>query len=287
MIDLRSPGSVLTSPRDPAILAGLAALSAMIIISLAGILLTPWDPSSIRGDPLSPPSPAHPLGTDDIGRDVVAMIYRGILTSIFIGVSAAIVTTILGLVVGIVASIFRGFVDSAIMRIVDFLLATPSLVLALILIAFLKPSIYNIILVLAITGWPGVARIVRAHSLQILSTGYVEAARALGASLWHIALRHLVPASIPIALATIVTTTRAAVLLEAGLGFLGLSDPSTISLGTILFYARRSAALASGAWWVIVPAGLLITIIVFALTMISIGVEGRALKNKKDRGSKI
>ncbi|MEM0471741.1 MAG: ABC transporter permease subunit [Sulfolobales archaeon] len=131
---------------------------------------------------------------------------------------------------------------------------------------------------LAITGWPGVARIVRAHSLQILSTGYVEAARALGASSWHIALRHLVPASIPVTLAAIVTTTRAAVLLEAGLGFLGLSDPSTISLGTILFYARRSAALASGAWWVIVPAGLLITIIVFALTMISIGIEGRTLK---------
>ncbi|MEM2301506.1 MAG: ABC transporter permease [Sulfolobales archaeon] len=275
---MRSSDSVIASLRDPAILAGLVSLLAMIMLSLTGLLLTPWDPNLIRGDPLSPPSLAHPLGTDDIGRDVAAMIYRGVLTSIFIGVSAAIVTTILGLVVGIIASIFRGFVDATMMRIVDFLLATPSLVLALILIAFLKPSIYNVILVLAITGWPGVARIVRAHSLQILSTGYVEAARALGASSWHIALRHLVPASIPVTLAAIVTTTRAAVLLEAGLGFLGLGDPSTISLGTILFYARRSAALASGAWWVIVPAGLLITIIVFALTMISIGMESRTLK---------
>lgn len=252
---------------------GIYIIIFLIMISLAGIALTPGDPNSIRGNPLEPPSLNHLFGTDDIGRDVIAMLYRGIVTSLFIGVSAAAIITALGLVIGIAAALFRGAVDAITMRIVDFLLAMPSLVLALVLIAFLKPSIYNVILVLSITGWPGVARIVRAHSLQILSTGYIEAARALGASLRHIALKHLLPASIPVALASIVTSTRAAILLEAGLGFLGLGDPRAISLGTILFYARRSAALASGAWWMIVPAGIIITLIVFALTMISIGFE--------------
>jgi len=247
--------------------------------SLIGIIATPGDPNSIRGAPLEPPSKSHLLGTDDIGRDVASMLYRGIVTSLFIGVSAAAITTVLGLLIGIASALFRGAFDAVMMRIVDFLLAMPSLVFALVLIAFLKPSIYNVILVLAITGWPGVARIVRAHSLQILSTGYVEAARALGASLRHIAMRHMIPASVPVAMASIITNTRAAVLLEAGLGFLGLGDPSSISLGTILFYARRAAALASGAWWVIVPAGLAITLIVFALTMISIGIEKRAPRN--------
>ena len=252
---------------------GLLIIVAVLVFSLAGILVTPWNPLESRGDILQPPSSNHLLGTDDLGRDILALLSRGVLTSLFIGLVAAATTTLIGLLIGLVAALYGGVLDAIIMRIVDFLLATPSLVLAMILVAILKPSIWNIVLVLAVTSWPGVSRVVRAHILQILSSGYIDAAKSLGAGLKHIAIKHVVPASLPIILANMVTSVRGAILLEAGLSFLGLGDPSTISLGTILFYARRTAALASGAWWTFVPAGLLITVIVYSLTMISLGVE--------------
>lgn len=266
-------GLALSAGGDGAFLLGLSIVLGLLAFSGAGILLSPGSALEIRGSPLQPPSQAHPLGTDDIGRDVAAMIFRGVVTSIAMGVSSALAATSIGLFLGIASAVSGRLLDALIMRLVDFLLSVPSLVLALILIAFLKPSVYNVILVIAATSWPGISRIARAHSLQVLSTGYVEAARALGAGTRHVALKHLLPASIPIALASVVTTTRGAVLLEAGLSFLGLGDPNAVSLGTVLFYARRSAALASGAWWLFVPAGVLITLIVLGLTMISLGLE--------------
>lgn len=258
---------------DPSLGIGFITLVTLLSISLAGLILNPYSPDVVRDQPLQPPSLSHILGTDDVGRDVASMIFRGVFTSMLIGLLAALATVLIGLALGVVAATAGGLLDSIIMRVVDFLLATPSLVLALILIAILKSSIYNVILVIAITTWPGIARIVRAHSLQVLSAGYVEAARALGASKIHLILRHLIPAATPITLAAMVTSVRSAILLEAGLSFLGLGDPNMISLGTILFYARRSASLAAGAWWLILPAGLVITLIVFSLTMISLGVE--------------
>lgn len=265
----------LTARGDMTLLLGLSIVLGLLAFSGIGILLSPGNALDIRGSPLQPPSQAHPFGTDDIGRDVAAMIFRGVVTSIAIGVSSALIATSIGLFLGIASAVSGRFLDALLMRFVDFFLSVPSLVLALILVAFLKPSIYNVVLVVAVTSWPGISRIARAHSLQLLATGYVEAAKALGAGTRHIAVKHLLPASIPIAMASVVTTTRGAVLLEAGLSFLGLGDPGAISLGTVLFYARRSAALASGAWWLFVPAGILITAIVLGLTLISLGLERR------------
>jgi peptide/nickel transport system permease protein len=259
--------------RDRNISIGLAAVAFSLAVSLVGIALTPFDPLSIRGPALRPPSDRNLLGTDDLGRDVLAMLSRGTLVSLFIGVVAALVTSAVGILLGIVAGVYGGYVDFAVMRAVEFLLSMPSLVLALILVALLRPSVWNIILVLAVTGWPGITRVVRGYVLQVMSSGYIEAAKALGADAKYIVLRHLVPVSFPVALASIVSSIRSAVLLEAGLSFLGLGDPSTVSLGTVLFYARRAAALASGAWWTFIPAGLMIATIVFGLTMISIGIE--------------
>jgi peptide/nickel transport system permease protein len=232
------------------------------------------------GAPFQPPSIEHPLGTDDLGRDVMTLISEGVFITLFVGLASAILIATIGLLVGVTAAVFRGLADTILMRIVDFLLSIPSLVVALILVAILKPSIFNVILVIAIIGWPASARLVRAYTLSLIEAPYVEASRALGSSVTHIVVRHLIPNITPIILGSILIGTRAAILLESGLSFLGLGDLERVSLGTILFYARRSAALISGAYWLIVFPGLLIMLIILALTLITLAIE-RNLKVKE------
>lgn len=266
--------------KDPLFQIGLAILLLIILISLAWRFYSPWTSKDIVGAPFQPPSIEHPLGTDDLGRDVMTLISEGVFITLFVGVASAILISIIGLLVGVTAAVLRGIVDTVLMRVVDFLLSIPSLVIALILVAMLKPSIFNVILVIAIIGWPASARLVRAYTLSLIEAPYVEASRALGAGITHVVVRHLIPNIIPIILGSILIGSRAAILLESGLSFLGLGDLERVSLGTILFYARRSAALVSGAYWLIVFPGLLIMLIILALTLITLAIE-RNLKVKE------
>lgn len=251
----------------------------MCFLSLAWSVISPWSPKDMVGAPFEPPSLKHPLGTDDLGRDVMTMVSEGFIITLFIGVTSALLISTIGLLMGVIAAVFRGLVDALLMRIVDFLLSIPSLVIALILVAILKPSIFNVILVLALVGWPASARLVRAYTLSLIEMPYVEVSRALGASVSHIVVKHVVPNLLPIILGALIVGLRAAILLESGLSFLGLGDPDRTSLGMILFYARRSAALTSGAYWLIVFPGLLIMLTIVALTLIMLAVE----KNLKPR----
>jgi len=267
--------------KDPLFQIGLAILLLIILISLAWRFYSPWTSKDIVGAPFQPPSIEHPLGTDDLGRDVMTLISEGVFITLFVGVASAILISIIGLLVGVTAAVLRGIVDTVLMRVVDFLLSIPSLVIALILVAMLKPSIFNVILVIAIIGWPASARLVRAYTLSLIEAPYVEASRALGAGITHVVVRHLIPNIIPIILGSILIGSRAAILLESGLSFLGLGDLERVSLGTILFYARRSAALVSGAYWLIVFPGLLIMLIILALTLITLAIERNLLKVKE------
>jgi len=266
--------------RDPLFQIGFTTLLLVILASLAWRLYSPWTSKDMVGAPFQPPSIEHPLGTDDLGRDVMTLISEGVFITLFVGLASAILIATIGLLVGVTAAVFRGLADTILMRIVDFLLSIPSLVVALILVAILKPSIFNVILVIAIIGWPASARLVRAYTLSLIEAPYVEASRALGSSVTHIVVRHLIPNITPIILGSILIGTRAAILLESGLSFLGLGDLERVSLGTILFYARRSAALISGAYWLIVFPGLLIMLIILALTLITLAIE-RNLKVKE------
>lgn len=266
--------------RDPLFQIGFTTLLLVILTSLAWRLYSPWTSKDMVGAPFQPPSIEHPLGTDDLGRDVMTLISEGVFITLFVGLASAILIATIGLLVGVTAAVFRGLADTILMRIVDFLLSIPSLVVALILVAILKPSIFNVILVIAIIGWPASARLVRAYTLSLIEAPYIEASRALGSSVTHIVVRHLIPNITPIILGSILIGTRAAILLESGLSFLGLGDLERVSLGTILFYARRSAALISGAYWLIVFPGLLIMLIILALTLITLAIE-RNLKVKE------
>jgi len=256
------------------------ALLSIILLSITWRLSSPWSPRDIAGDPFKPPSYVHLLGTDDLGRDVMTMVSEGVFVTLFIGVVSSLIISFIGLLIGVSSATLRGLIDAALMRLVDFLLSIPTLVIALILVAILKPSIINVILVLAVVGWPASARLVRAYTLSLIEAPYVEVSRALGAGLWHIVVRHIIPNLTPILLASVIVGCRAATLLESGLSFLGLGDPGLQSLGTILFYARRSAALASGAYWLIIFPGMLIMLIILSLTLIMLAID-KSMKIKE------
>ncbi len=268
--------------RNKAFLLGLTIILALTIVAVFAPWIAPYNPYSFVGGDFEPPSHKHLLGTDSLGRDVFSMAVYGAQVSLFIGVFASLISTFMGAAIGIVSGVYKGWLDTVLMRLADFFLALPSIVIAIILAAVLKPSLYNVIIVIAIVSWPGPARIIRAQALSVMESLYVEAARSLGADKRYIAIKHVFPMSVPLMLANLVLGVRGAILLEAGLSFLGLGDPSHVSWGTILFYAQRDAAFTAGAWWDVIPPGLLIMLAVLGFTMLSLGMD--EVINPRKRG---
>lgn len=267
------PGVAGRILRDRLFMVGVLLILLLVVPSAYYRAISPWRPWDIAGRPLTAPSERNILGTDDLGRDVATMMSHGLFTTILIGLAASTLVVLIGVTVGVLSGTLRGVVEAVLMRSADFLLSIPSLVIAIVLVSILGPSKLNIIIVLAIVDWPSVARMVRAYTLSIMESPFVEAARALGANLSHLVAKHVVPSLLPVILASFVLAFRAAVLLESGLSFLGLGDPSDMSLGTLLFYARRAVALVAGAYWLVVFPGLALMLLVLAFTFISLSIE--------------
>lgn len=196
------------------------------------------------------------LGTDQRGRDVFSLLVCGIGASLIIGISATAVATLLGLGFGLTAGYVGGTVDVLIMRAVDILLSIPTLPILMILASLWGKGLWQLVLILSIFSWMGTARSVRALVLTVRESPWVEGLRALGARRGYILWRHLVPETAPIVLANLALGVPGAILSEAGLAFLGLSDPRMISWGRMLHEAHSFGAFTEGAWWLILPPGL-------------------------------
>jgi peptide/nickel transport system permease protein len=256
--------------------AALGTLLLIVIIGIAvfGPALAPYDPREVTGRPFSPPSREHWLGTNDIGQDIFSEILWGTRVSLLIGLVAASAAILVGTTVGVVASLAGGWVDAVLMRLTDVVLTIPFLPLAIVLAAFLGPSLWNTAAVIALVIWARPARVVRSQGLAIRSLTFVEAAGALGGGFWHILVKHLVPGVIPLALAQFVLATSGAILTEASLAFLGLGDPIQKSWGTILFYAQARGAFLNGSWpWWVIPPGLLISLTVLGFVLLGRSLE--------------
>jgi peptide/nickel transport system permease protein len=208
------------------------------------------------------------LGTTNWGADAYSQIIYGSRISLIIGILATALSTAVGVIVGMVAGYFGGKVDEVLMRVVDFLLVIPGLPLMMVLAAFLGASIQNIIIVIAILGWTGTSRLIRSQVLAEKNKAYVESARAIGASDTYIMFRHILPNVTPILFANITLGVVGAILSEAGLSFLGLTDPEDPSWGRMLADARSGGAFSSGAWWVVLFPGLMITMLSLAFTFV-------------------
>ncbi len=256
-------------------LAGFSILLAFSLVAVFADLLAPYDPYEIVGLPYTPPSDRFPLGTNDIGQDILSEFIYGSRVSLYVGLTAPLIASVLGTLLGLLSGYLGGLVDEVVVGAVDVMLALPSLPLIIILAAYLGPSLNNIVLILAFFGWSGFARVVRAQVLSLRERPYVEAARAAGASGLRIMFRHILPHVVPLIIANLVLSATSAILAEAGLSFLGLGDPTVKSWGQMLRRAQAGHALDQGLLlWVFVP-GLGIALLGTGFTLLGIAIEER------------
>jgi peptide/nickel transport system permease protein len=264
---------------------GLVGMTAVIVLALAAPLLTDesgLDVTQAPGDRLEAPSSQFLLGTDESGRSVLLLTLWGARISLLVGVTATLLAMGIGTLVGISAGHFGGWFSGLLMRINDWFLVLPRLVLAIALAAVLGPSLTTIIIAIGVTSWAGTARLIRAQTLAVEARPYLERAKALGAGHWYQMTRHVLPNVMPLVLASTTLEVASAVLAEATLAFLGLGDPSRISWGGMLSRANSSGAITYGAWWYLLTPGLAILVVVLCFTLCGRALE--AVFNPRLRG---
>jgi peptide/nickel transport system permease protein len=257
-------------------LVGLVLLLAVILLALVTPLLVPietLDVTRLTAGQNEPPSGRHWLGTDPAGRDVVGLLMWGSRISLLVGFAATAVSMVIGTVVGMAAGHFHGWAQAVIMRVIDFFLVIPGLVLAIVLSSVLSRGVWTIIIAIGVTSWAATARVVRSQTLSIEARDYIERSRALGAGDVHILGKHVLPAVLPLVLANTTLTVGSAVIAESTLSFLGLGDPTTISWGSMLKTALDTGAATAGFWWFVLPPGIAIVVVVLCFTLV-----GRALE---------
>jgi peptide/nickel transport system permease protein len=237
-------------------------------IAIFGELLAPYDPTASSVDVLEGPSFSHILGTTEQGSDVFSQLLVGARVSIVVGFAAALISSLLGSIVGLAGGYYGGCTDRILDALENWFLVIPTLPLMIVLARLLDPSLTVLIAVIGLTSWAGTGRVVRAQVFTLRERAFVERARALGASDLYIIRTHILPNTMPLILASTVLIVAAAILAEAALAFLGLGDPTRISWGTMLENAFSSGAPSAGAWWYVIPPGLCITLLVFAVSLI-------------------
>jgi peptide/nickel transport system permease protein len=253
-------------------LAGAAVVLAMFAVSFLAPLVSPYEPNMLDAyHVLLPPSSAHWFGTDEVGRDVFTRMLYGASVSLKVGFVAVGIATMIGTVVGLMAGYYGGWVDSLLMRFVDIMLCFPTFFLILAVITIREPSIHNIMLIIGLTGWMGVARLVRAEVLSIRERDYVLAARAIGCSDLRIIFRHILPNALGPVLVYATLGIAAAILTESSLSFLGIGvRPPTPSWGNILASGKEFLEFA---WWLFLFPGLAITITVLSYYLVGEGIR--------------
>ncbi len=257
--------------RNRAAVVAAAVLAALLTFALLGPLLVPFDPTRTGvGPSMAPPGAPHWMGTDELGRDVFSRAAGGLRISLLVGISAAGAATLIGLLVGGLAGFFGGLIDDALMRVTEIFQVIPRFFLAILLVAFFGAGLANIIFAIAILGWPEVARLVRAEVLTLRGRQFVDAARVAGASRMALIFGEILPNAMgPVVVNTSLLVGQA-MLLEAGLSYLGLGDPSIVSLGVMLQEAQQ---IVRSAWWTSAFPGALIFLAVLALNLLGDGLN--------------
>ncbi len=252
--------------------AGGIIVFCLVIVAILAPLVAPYLPNDIdRNHILMPPDMHHPLGTDDLGRDVLSRMIYGARISLAVGFVAVGIATLIGIFFGAVAGYYGGWLERIIMRFIDIMLTIPTFFLILAVIAFVEPSIWNIMIVIGLTGWMGVARLVRAEFLSVKERDYVAAARALGAGDIRIIFRHILINSMAPVLVSAVLGIAGAVLTESALSFLGIGvQPPTPSWGNILTLGKDNIEIA---WWLSVFPGLAILVTVLGYNLLGEGIR--------------
>ena len=267
--------------RNVPALIGTAILALILLATLYGAFLHDANPYEIVWAPHEPPGATSdfPLGTDYLGRDLLAGLLTGGGPTLAVGAAAAALTMLIGVAVGALAGFFGGWVDDLLMRITEFFQVLPTLLFAMVLVTLFSPSLVTIAFAIGVVSWPQTARLTRAEFLKIKQLEYVTAARAIGARDGRIMWRVILPNAAPPLIVSATLTIGVAILFEAGLSFLGLGDPNTMSWG-LMIGANRDYILE--AWWPVTFPGLAIFLTVFAVSLIGDGLNDAL--NPKLRG---
>jgi peptide/nickel transport system permease protein len=227
--------------------------------------MAPYNPFDTSSQSFAPPGPKNLLGADDLGRDLLSQLLYGIRTSTLVGGLAASIGGGIGILIGAFAGYYGGLVDDILSRVTEIFLILPSFFLALLIISLYGRSIWYVAIVLGILSWPQVVRITRAQFFAVRGSLFVESAKAAGASNLHVVFKEILPNAISPAIVALMLQIPRAIILEAGLSYMGLWDPSTISLGYLLY---RSQAFYFNAWWLAVFPALALLALTLSFNLI-------------------
>ena len=253
-------------------MAGGGVVIALFLVSLLATWITPYDPDALDlYNVLMPPSAGHWFGTDELGRDVFTRVVFGAKISLKVGFVAVGIAVLVGTIIGLVSAYYGGWIDNVLMRFVDIMLCFPTFFLILAVIAMLEPSIWYIMIIIGLTGWMGVARLVRAEVLSLRERDFVLAARAIGASDLRIMFRHIFPNAMTPVLVSATLGVAGAILTESALSFLGIGvQPPTPSWGNILTSGKDYIEFA---WWLSLFPGLAILVTVLSYNLLGEGIR--------------
>ncbi|MCV0403724.1 MAG: ABC transporter permease [Chloroflexi bacterium] len=256
--------------RSPSAILGTLLTVTLVAVAALADVLAPHDPLAIVGPPLGAPDAAFLMGTDDLGRDLLSGIILGARTSLAVAAGVGALVLAIGLPIGIVAGYRGGVVDDLLMRFTELFQVLPRFFLAIVVIALFGPGLDRLIVVLGVTSWPEVARIVRAQTLSLREREFIDAARALGSSQPRLIRHELLPNVIPATAVILALVMGQVLLIEASLGFLGLGDPNAISWGYLAGQAQRFLRVA---WWLSVFPGVALILAVLAFNLLSDGLN--------------
>ncbi len=267
--------------KNKAAFAGIIFIALIVAAAVLAPFISPYDPSAQDlSQRLSPPSLSHILGTDDLGRDVFSRMIYGARVSMSVGFFAVLITMLIGVTIGMLSGYFGGWVDSVLMRFTDIMLCFPTFFLILLVIAFFEPNIYNVMIVIGLTSWPGLSRIVRAEVLSIREREFVLASKMLAVSKTRLFFVHILPNVISPIIVYAAIGIGGAILTESGLSFLGLGvQPPMSSWGQILMQGKDYIYMA---WWLSLFPGLVIL-----FTVLSFNLIGESLRDIFDPKDKV
>jgi len=267
--------------RNKAAVGGLFLLLGILILTLVAPFFYTVDPFDLVWAPLSPPGTENaPFGTDYLGRDILAGIVHGGSATLAVGASAALLAVIIGLSIGSLAGYYGGWVDEVLMRITEFFQVLPTLLFAMVIVALFRPSVATVAFAIGVVSWTAVARLARSEFLRIRSLDYIKAARSISSSNRRIIWLVILPNAMPPLVVQATLAVGGAILFEAGLSFLGLSDPNVMSWG---FMIGSSRDYLMDAWWTVTIPGIFIFLTVLAVSLIGDGLNDATNPKLRER----
>jgi len=266
--------SVLSTVAEtPTGLAGIALTTAFILIALTAPYIAHYPPTAVTGPPFSAPSAMHPLGTDDIGEDLLSQLIFSIRGSVEIALLAGLISTLVGVTIGLFAGYYGGLLDEVLMRFTDVVLAIPILVLLLTVAAYIPPSRLEVIALIGLLSWPWTARVIRSQTISLRNRPFINSSLMSGLSDQEVMFKAILPNELPLVVLYGTLSAVTAMVLEASFDLVGVGNFNSPSLGIMLYFAFNNNALLRGSWWWFLPPGLVIGLFGTGLLLLGYNLE--------------